>query len=161
MYDAGSGLTSGWVSDMEIMHMPVDALTRGEYLACSRANFGDEGLMQPMLKVCRQGDVEGKTITLWTPTKRRTLLAWALLTPVSTTGIAPASSWAMKQSKYTVMFWVKWQHRGKGYGKVLMNEVHEYDERPHVLPHDEVSEKFFSGHRVMIMKVDKNWRDTA
>lgn len=146
---------------MEIMHKPVEDLTRGEYQALYRANFGDEGLMQGTLISCRNGESQGQTISLWAPTKRRTLLAWAILTPVSTRGLMSASSWAMKQSKFSAQFWVKWQYRGKGYGKILMDEVHKYDERPHVMPHDETSEKFFKNHRVMIMNIDKNWRETG
>lgn len=144
---------------MQIVHKDVSDLTRGDYQAFYRANFGDAGLMRSNLIGCYKYGSPGHTISLWTPTKRRRLLAWCLLTPVRPDGDFAASRWAMKQSKYTAMFWVKWEERGKGYGKILMDETHALDPRPHVLPHDEISEKFFSHHRVMIMKVDKEWRE--
>lgn len=146
---------------MLIVHKDVSDLTRGEYQAMYRANFGDEGLMRTNLIGCRKHGNPGRTISLWSPTKRNRLLAWALLTPVRPDGDWAASRWTMKQSKYTVMFWVKWEHRGKGLGKILMDEVHKLDPRPHVMPHDEISERFFSHHNVMVMEVDRRWREPA
>jgi hypothetical protein len=146
---------------MIIVHKDVSDLTRGDYQAFYHANFGDEGMMRDNLIRCYKHGSPGHTISLWSSTKRRRLLGWCLMTPVSTNPTLgwAASRWTMRQSKYTVMFWVKWEHRGKGLGKILMDEVHKLDPRPHVLPHDEISEKFFNHHNVMVMNVDRNWRE--
>lgn len=142
-----------------ILHKDVKDLTRGEYQAFYRANFGDEGYMQGELARCRHQGFYGRTISIWSDTKRRELLAWALLTPVREYGPLQVTRYTKTQSKYTVELWVKWKHRGKGYGKALMNEVYNYDDRPNVLPHDEISEKFYSNYNVMVMNIDKKWRD--
>lgn len=142
-----------------VVHKDVKDLTRPEFIAFYRANFGDSGIMQGELMRCRQHNLQASTIAIWTCHKERRLIGWALVTPVRGYGDLAASRHTMKQSKYTFQFWVKPQYRGKGYGKVLMDEAYKLDPRPHVMPHDEKSEKFFSHYNVMIMQIDKNWRD--
>lgn len=146
---------------MYIVHKDVSELSRGDYQAFSRANFGEEeGIMKPYLIGCYKHGQPGKTISIWKSETNRRLIAWCLLTPVSLDGDAAVTRYAKSQSKYTAMFWVQWPYRGKGYGNILMNEVYKYDPRPHVMPHDEISEKFFKRHNTMIMNVDKQWRDS-
>lgn len=87
----------------------------------------------------------------------KSLIGWALLTPVRRHGQLSVTEWIMKRSKYTVQFWVKKQHRRKGHGKTLMLEVKKLDPRPHVLPHDTASSELFSSFEVQIFKDDKFW----
>lgn len=144
---------------MYTIHKPVTDLTPGEYRAFYNANFGPHGYMQSQLEYYRKRlYLPAQTVAVWNGNPRR-LLGWALLTPVRPDGEIAASSWAMKQSIYTAQFYVKQQYRGKGVGKMLMNEVHTLDPRPHVIPHDDKSESFFKKYRVMVMRADKNWRE--
>ena len=144
---------------MEVIHKDVKDLTASEYRAFHAANFGDTGIMRGELERCKKYNLQSSTISIWTGIKRRRLVGWALVTPVRGYGDLAASRHTMKVSKYTFQFWVKPQYRGKGYGKLLMQEAYRLDPRPHVMPHDEKSEKFFSHYHVMVMQIDRNWRD--
>lgn len=145
---------------MEIRHKRVEDMTPVEYRACYLANYGMEtGLMAGELSDCRHGDYNGQVIMLWDGPDDtvRSLIGWALLTPVRKTGLLAVTDWAMKRSKFTVQFWVKSPYRRKGYGKLLMTEVKELDPRPHVIPHDERSSELFSSFEVQVLRSDKHW----
>lgn len=144
---------------MEIRHKPVSELTPVEYRACKLANYGPEnGYMYEELGRCRLG-APGEVIMLWDgpDDTTKSLLGWVLLTPVRRYGLLAVTEWVMKRSKYTVQFWVKRQHRRKGYGKVLMNEVKRLDPKPHVIPHDNASSELFSSFDVQVLQGDKHW----
>jgi len=145
---------------MDIRHKKVSELTPVEYKACKSANYGpDNGYMHEEVTRCRQGKYPGEVIMLWDgpDDSTRSLLAWALLTPVRRHGLLSVTEWVMKRSKYSVQFWVKRQHRRKGYGKILMAEVKKYDENPHVMPHDDASSELFSSFKVQVLQDDKHW----
>lgn len=143
---------------MEIRHKEIADLTPVEYRACYRANYGWEGLMQDELTRCKDG-YPGKAILLWNgpDDTARSLVGWALLTPTKTYGNVAVTRWAKSRAKYTAQFWVKKQHRRKGHGKTLMQEVKKYDKRPHVIPHDAASSELFSSYKVQVLKSDKAW----
>ena len=144
---------------MEIRHKSVSELTSMEYRACYRANFGPwHGYMSGELVRCRKG-YPGEVIMLWDgpDDTTRSLLGWTLLTPVRKYGEIAVTPWVMKRSKYTAMFWVKKQHRLKGYGKILMTEVKKLDPRPHVMPHNSASSELFSSFEVQVLGADKHW----
>lgn len=144
---------------MVIISKNVSELTPIEYKACRAANYGpDEGYMHEELGLCRKG-APGMVIMLWDgpDDSTKSLLGWALLTPVRRSGLVAVTEWVMKRSKYTVQFWVKRQHRRKGYGKTLMNEVKKLDPKPHVMPHDAASSELFSSFDVQVLKDDKHW----
>jgi GNAT superfamily N-acetyltransferase len=143
---------------MKIIHKDVSDLTPVEYRACHKANFGENGYMREVLVACKGGNA-GKVVMLWNgpDNTARSLIGWALLTPVTPYGILSVSRWVMQRSKYTAEFWVKPRYRRKGYGKVLMNEVKKYDSNPHVIPHDTASSELFSAYNVQVLKYDKIW----
>lgn len=143
---------------MEIRHKPVSEMTPVEYRACYRANYGEEGYMQEELARCKSG-YPGNVIMLWEgpDDTARSLIGWALLTPVRQHGLLAVTRWVTTKSKYTVQFWVKKPHRKKGFGKMLMNEVKKYDENPHVMPHDDASMELFSSFKVQVLNEDKHW----
>lgn len=143
---------------MQILHKDVCDLTHGEYRALLMANFGpDEGYMHNELQACRKNERPGKTVSLWTDGSNRRLIGWALLTKVRLYGQVAGTRHTQKKATYSVQFWVKPQYRGKGYGKILMDEVKSYDTRPHVFPHDPASGNFFSSYDVTVMNLDKEW----
>lgn len=144
---------------MEIRRKHVSEMTPLEYRACYRANYGTEGYMQEELARCKIG-YPGEVILLWDgpDDTEKSLIGWALLTPVRRYGLLSVTRWVMRKSKYTVQFWVKRQHRRKGYGKILMNEVKtNYDPNPHVIPHDDASSELFSSYKVQVLNDDKVW----
>lgn len=144
---------------MEIRHKAVSELTTVEYRACHRANYGPfNGYMSEELGRCRKG-APGRVILLWDGPDDtiRSLVGWALLTPVRKHGLVGVTEWVMKRSIYTVQFWVKKQYRRNGYGKILMNEVKKLDPKPHVMPHDAASSELFSSFDVQVLKDDKHW----
>lgn len=144
---------------MEIRHKAVSELTTVEYRACYKANYGPfEGYMSEELVCCRNG-APGQVIMLWDGPDDtiKSLIGWALLTPVRKHGLLAVTDWVMKRSKYTVQFWVKKQHRRKGCGKILMSEVKKLDPKPHVMPHDDASSELFSSFEVQVLQGDKHW----
>lgn len=144
---------------MEIRRKPVGDLTPVEYRACYRANYGTEGYMQEELVRCRKGH-PGEVIMLWDGPDDtvRSLIGWALLTPVRRHGLLSVTEWVMKKSKYTVQFWIKRQYRRKGHGTMLMGAVKTYyDPNPHVMPHDNASAELFSSFKVQVLNDDKIW----
>lgn len=144
---------------MEIRHKPVSELTKVEYKACYTACYSlDNGYMKEELARCKGGH-PGQVIMLWDgpDDTAKSLIGWALLTPVREYGLLAVTRWVMSRSKYTVQFWVKRQYRRKGYGKILMDEVKKLDERPHVLPHDDASSELFSSYNVQVLQSDKIW----
>lgn len=143
---------------MEILHRSVRELTPTEYRACLRANYGpDNGYMWEELTRCRTKGQPGTVIMLWEgpDDDMKSLRAWCLLTPVRLWGLIGVTRWVMKKSKFSAMFWVKRQYRGRGYSHILMREVKKYDDNPHVMPHDKASGEFFSGYKVQVMRDDK------
>src|SRR6478752_1614483 len=106
---------------MEIRHKPVSDLTATEYRACYKANYGLGGYMLEEIDYCRRTPARrpGEVIMLWDgpDDKTSSLIGWCLLTPVRTWGLIGGTAYTKKRSKYSVMFWVKRQHRRKGYGK--------------------------------------------
>lgn len=146
---------------MEIRHKKVEDLTALEYKACYSANYGWDGLMQGVLVDCRKNPHRspGSVILLWNgpDDSTKSLIGWALLTPVSGSGAVWASRWNRRRAKYTVQFWVKSNHRKKGYGKVLMDEVQKLDSCPHVFPHNDSSGALFSDYTVTVAQNDHRW----
>lgn len=145
---------------MEIRHKPVSELTPLEYKACKAANYGpDNGYMYEEVARCRAGKYPGEVIMLWEgpDDSIKSLLGWVLLTPVRRHGLLAVTEWVMKRSKYSAQFWVKRQHRKKGYGKILMNEVKKIDPNPHVMPHDDASSELFSSYNCQVLQDDKHW----
>lgn len=145
---------------MEIRHKLVSELSPVEYRACYKANLGDEGYMRSTLVEERLGVGQGQIIMLWDgpDDTARSLIGWALLTPITLSGLLAATRYVKSKSKYTVQFWVKRQHRKKSYGKLLMEQVKlHYDLNPHVFPHDEASSEFFSSYNVQVLQFEKHW----
>lgn len=144
---------------MEIRRKSVSELTTVEYRACYRANYGPfNGYMAEELVRCKKGH-PGEVILLWDGPDDtiKSLIGWALLTPVRRHGLLAVTEWVMKRSKYTVQLWVKKQYRRKGYGKMLMTEVKKMDPKPHVLPHDTPSSELYSSFDVQVLRDDKHW----
>lgn len=143
---------------MKIIHKPVADLNTIEYRACYKANYGAEGYMQEELSRCRRGH-PGEVILLWDgpDDATKSLIGWVLMTPVREYGLLAVTRWVMGKSKYTVQFWVKRQHRRKGHGTALMNEVKRLDPNPHVMPHDDASAELFSSFKCQVLKDDKAW----
>lgn len=144
---------------MEIIHKSIKDLTKTEYRACYLANYGPwDGYMCETL-VNAKNSTECKVIMLWDGPDDtvRSLIGWALLTPVREYGILAVTPWVMRRSKYTAQFWIKKQYRRRGYGKILMTETKKLDPRPHVIPHDRPSSELFSSFDVQVLKSDKLW----
>lgn len=143
---------------MEIRHKNVEDLTPLEYKACLAANYGPEwsdnggGYMYGELQECRSKDSDntGRVIMLWDgpDDSVKSLLAWCLMTPVRSWGNLWASEWNRKKAKYTCQFWVKRNHRKKGLGRILMDEVIKIDPCPHVFPHNTAAAAFFVDYKV-------------
>lgn len=144
---------------MEIRHKTVAEMTTTEYNAAFKANYGFDGYMQGELYRCRREGHEGRVILLWDGPDDRvsSLIGWAILTPVRLYGMVAATRYTKRNSKYTVQFWVKRQHRRKGYGKILMNEVKKHDPKPHVFPHDTASAELFSSYNVTTLSTDRRY----
>jgi len=142
---------------LEIIHKSVQDLNKIEYRACYAANLGYEGYMRDELVLCRNGRT-GQVIMLWDGPSdtARSLIGWALLTPVRLYGMIAATRWVKYRSKFTVEFWVKKKYRKKGYGKILMAEVKKLDDNPHVFPHDTASAEFFSSYKCQVLQIDKH-----
>lgn len=140
---------------MEIITKKVSELTPDEYRACVRANFGDGGDMRDELRYAR-GNPHRKvfTICIWDGPhdKQSSLIAWSLVFPAVSLDIP-----GRKKKQLSAHFWVKSQHRQKGYGRVLMLEVKKHDKSPHVFPHSEESAEFFSSYRVKTYQYDGTW----
>lgn len=143
---------------MEIRHKKVSELTPVEFRACYAANYGYEGYMREELNRCKRGH-PGQVILLWDgpDNTARSLIGWALLTPTRCHGLLAVTRHAKSRSTYTAQFWVKSRHRRKGYGKILMQEVKNYDPRPHVIPHDEASGELFSSFNVQVLQREDHW----
>lgn len=145
---------------MKVITKTVNELTKDEYAACRVANYGPDGYMRYVLQDYRKKDGDKAiVIMLWESesTGLSRLLGWALLTPCTTRGMLGVTRYTKSKSKYTAQFWVKRQHRKKGYGKILMREVKTHDPRPHVLPHDPPSAEFFSSWHVTVLSYDRVW----
>ena len=145
---------------MKTIVKKVPDLTPIEYRACYLANYGEWGYMRATLQNARElHDSDAIAVLLVDETRRgaTALIGWALLTPVSTSGMLAATRYTKSKSKYTVQFWVKQQHRKKGHGKTLMAAVKKLDPLPHVLPHDEKSGQFFSSWNVTVLNGDRPW----
>lgn len=146
---------------MEIRHKKVEDLTAIEYKACYDANYGPDGLMQNELVTCRNKNymATGEVIMLWDgpDNTTRSLIGWCLLTPVRGSGTLWASQWNRKVAKYTAQFWIKSNHRKRGYGKILMDEVQKLDPCPHVFPHSVASAAMFVNYKVTASQHDHEW----
>lgn len=144
---------------MKIIHKQVSDLNAVEYRACYLANYRADGYMQPELERCRNGGRQGQVIMLWDGPDDdiKSLIGWALLTPVRRWGLLEVTRHAAARSKFTAQFWVKSQYRKHGHGKTLMNEVKKLDPRPHVIPHDRASSELFSQFEVQVLNEDKHW----
>lgn len=128
---------------MEIIIKPLPRLTDKEYQACRRLNMGPEGLMQDTL-IDQADNPRCQAIMLW----GRYMYGWALLEPIKETMYAEVSDHAMRVCKYSAQFYVRESARGRGYGRMLMNEVVKFDPKPYCIPHDPLSGSFFSNFRI-------------
>lgn len=144
---------------MQTIIKDVKDLTPDEYRACYAANYRESGYMQIMLASARRDGKTGTAILLWDDTKvgLSRLVGWALLTPTEVGGMIGTTRYVQRKSRFTAQFWVKRQHRKRGYGKMLMDEVKKIDARPHVLPHDKASSEFLSSYHVTVLNVDRVW----
>lgn len=145
---------------MNILVKNISDMTSTEYAACYKANYGTDGYMQEELQYCRwyPDRRAGKVIMMWDgpADKVSSLKAWALLTEVRTHGLLAVSSYIKRVSKYSVQLWVKRQYRGRGYSKILMNEVIRLDPKPNVFPHDRRSASLYSQYSVSCAKYDRD-----
>lgn len=142
---------------MEIRHKQVRELTSVEYRACYNACYDlENGYMKEELARCK-GGYPGEVIMLWDgpDDSTKSLIGWALLTPVRLYGLLAVTRWVMSKSKVTAMFWVKKQYRGQGHGTTLMQEVKKIDPNPHVMPHDEASGNLFGKFKCQVMNDDR------
>jgi hypothetical protein len=146
---------------LEVRFKDVMDLTPTEYMACYKANYGDGGFMQQELVGCREPTSvrTGKVYLLWDgpDDKQTSLVGWCLITPIRSWGILAASKWNRKRSKHTVQFWVKRNHRKKGYGKLLMDLATRYEPVPHVFPHSKNSSRLFKDYDVTASANDRAW----
>lgn len=148
---------------LEVRFKDVSELTATEYMACYRANYGAGGFMQEELVACRRTEAwatrTGKVYLLWDgpEDKQSSLRAWCLITPIRSWGKLAASRWNMKRSKHTIQFWVKRNHRNKGYGKLLMDLATMYEPVPHVFPHSKNSSRLFKDYDVTASASDHAW----
>lgn len=158
---------------MQVYVSSVPNLSKEEYRAFYRANYGNGGYMRQILvdnrnshnavPYWRHYDPNTLTISLWEDGDRipENLIGWCLMTPVRTRrSLVSGTEYTKRVSKYTVQFWVKRKYRKKGYGKQLMNEVLKYDPRPHVIPHDEASGALFSNYKIVATRYDRQWLKT-
>ena len=144
---------------MEVRFKDVVDMTPTEYRACYLANYGSGGYMRDDLVAARDGRRQGKVYLLWEGPEDNTtsLHGWSLITPIRRGGRGGASRYAMKKAKHTVQFWVKRNHRKKGYGKLLMDLAVMYTPHPHVFPHSKNSSRLFKDYDVTASKRDRAW----
>lgn len=120
------------------------------------ANFGYEGMMLEELdRIYRNKDREPLAMIIHDPHP----VGWALLCPVTLDCRRPhhGTTYTKRVSKYTIQIFILEEHRKKGYGTALMNEITaNYDAKPHVMPHDTPSGELFSKYKITTTQSDRS-----
>jgi GNAT superfamily N-acetyltransferase len=120
---------------MQVVHKKVSELTPTEYKKCHRLNLGQGrygGWMQPTLEHYRKNGGDARAVML---KDGDLLVGWGLLSPTKSHfnagpyGITP---YVKRRTKYSLMMYVRKSHRGRGYGKLLLEEARKVDPRPMV-----------------------------
>lgn len=110
-------------------------LTEDEYRRCHSLNARHYGDMQDALR-WRYHKKDNATIHMITG-EGGILIAWALVFKSK-----------FSKSRYPVAhFYVRKIYRNKGYGKILMNEALNHNNKLRVFPHNDTSARFFSNYR--------------
>lgn len=110
---------------MKVVIKEVRDLTDEEFAKCRRLNFGYKGQMRDDLIDHRykyfNKNKPAKAIMLVEGDK---LIGWSLVFPI------------YKTKGYAAHFYIRYSHRRRGYGTLLLQKVAEIDPRPLVFPHD-------------------------
>lgn len=146
---------------MDIKVKNVLDLTPTEYRACYLANYRGTSIMQGDLFRIRSGNPmhSGTAILIWDGPEDTigSLIGWSLVMPSKTWGDSGISPYAKRKSKHTAMFWVKRQHRRKGYGSILMDEVIKIEPIPFCYPHSKQSAHLFKNRKITADGDSRKW----
>jgi GNAT superfamily N-acetyltransferase len=139
---------------MQVLTKKVSDLTPTEYKQCHRLNLGQGmggGWMQPTLEHYRKTGGEARAVML---KDDELLVGWGLLSPTKSHfkegpyGITP---YVKRRAKYSLMLYVRRSHRGKGYGRILLDEARRFDPRPKVW-YSHHAEKLYASSKVTANK---------
>jgi len=110
---------------MKVVIKEVSDLTDEEFAKCYRLNFGARGQMRDDLLDHRHNPPAiKKTAKVIMIVNEDKLIGWSLVFPIR------------KTKGYAAHFYIRYSHRRRGYGTLLLQKVAEIDPRPLVFPHD-------------------------
>jgi hypothetical protein len=129
-----------------IIAKPISKLTKIEYSACRKANYGATGYMYNDLATARERG-EGTAIMIWDGPRDSTknLLGWALVHP--TRYDSSASRYVRRVAPNTAQYWVKSKYRRKGLATRLADRVEKDFGKVYVYPHSKQSGGLFAKKR--------------
>lgn len=117
---------------MKIVSKNIADLTPSEIKQCDSLNKRDKGAMQDEFRYYRQFKPEVANCVLAKDGDK--VLGWALIFPEY-------------DKKRTAYFYVRHSERRKGIGTKLLLVAQQFQKKPYVCPHDDLSGKFFKATR--------------
>ena len=124
------------MSELIFYRKSVQSLTKEEFSACYRTNFGMRGMMQETLKEARDEDyLKATAFMLWRERDgKRELLSWVL------------RFWS--NNRWNIYVYTKTMERKKGYGSFVVKEAKRGVRSPiAIFPWDKRSDKFYKNFK--------------